>query len=112
MSEITRTTTTHLDVPLPAGTEAYEEEWHHSPGGETHHRGFATKKFPVFDWPLTVWTGGIQFVQDDQPNGGVCVMRDVRIIGQAAPLLDSQARKLAQALVDAADYIAELEAQR
>ena len=46
-------TTDYASVPLPAGAEAYETEWHESPNGATHYRRFATKKFPVFDWLAT-----------------------------------------------------------
>jgi hypothetical protein len=84
------TTTTHPDVPLPAGVEFYEE-WHQSPNERTHYRRFATKKFPVFAW-LTVHTGGTQLVQDD---GQVFVIRDVRIMSTWKAMLGSQAQEVA-----------------
>jgi hypothetical protein len=101
------TTTTHPDMPRPAGTEFYEEEWHQSPNGAGHYRRFATKKFPVFDG-FAVATGGTQLVQDD---GEAFVLRDVRVVGKPmAPLTKSQARQLALALIEAGNYVGELEA--
>ena len=41
-------------------------------------------------------------------DGQVCVIRDVRVIGQVVSLLDSPAREFALALTDAVDYIAKL----
>ncbi|MFZ0719097.1 hypothetical protein [Mycobacterium sp.] len=103
MPEITHTTTTHPDVPLPDDVEFYEDEWHESPNGAGHYRRFAAKKFPVFDW-LTVHTGGTQFVQDD---AGVFVVRDVRVLGRS--LDPSHALALAEALLEAAVYASGLE---
>jgi hypothetical protein len=98
------TTTTHPDVPVPTGTEAYEEEWNQSPNGAGHYRRFATKKFPVFDG-FAVGTGGTQLVDDD---GAVFVLRDVRVVGKPmASLTKSQARQLALALIEAGNYIGE-----
>ena len=107
---MTTTTEPHPDLPRPAGTEAYEPEWHHSPGGETHWRRFASKTFPVFDG-ITVRTGGVQMLQDDQPDGGECIIREI-LIHSTWPggMLESQARQLAQVVIEAADYVAALEA--
>jgi hypothetical protein len=100
------TTDPHPDLPRPAGTEFYEEEWHQSPSERGHYRRFATKKFPVFDW-LTVRTGGIQFVLGD---GQTVVTREVSIMGTwGKPMLGSQAQEVVRALIAAATYIAELE---
>lgn len=52
-------------------------------------------------------TGGIQFALEDKEE---YVLRDIRIVGSRTSLLDSQARKFARALLEAADYIAEMEA--
>ena len=107
---MTTATQPHPDYPRPAGTEAYEPEWRHSPGGETHYRRFVSKKFPVFDG-LTVVTGGLQMLQDDQPDGGECIVREIRISSSwSGGMLESQARRLAEVVIDAADYVADLEA--
>jgi hypothetical protein len=71
------TTTTHVDLPRPAGTEFYEEQWHQSPNGAVHYRRFATKKFPAFD-EFAVATGGAQLVS----GGEVFVLSDVRVLGK------------------------------
>ena len=52
-------------------------------------------------------TGGSQIVEDD---GQVYVLRDMRVLGDGTSLMDSQALELAQALTNAAGYIAELTA--
>jgi hypothetical protein len=106
------TTATVPTSPLPAGADRCTE-WHPSEvtidGGQTHYRHFASKQFPAFGG-VKVDTSGAQFMQND---GKEYILRDVQIVSTLkGGMTATQARQLAQAIIEAADYMEQLGVQK
>jgi hypothetical protein len=99
------TTTAQPQLPLPAGA-INADDWHRLPHDQGHIRTFNGRTFPVTDW-LRVRTGGVEIVDD---SGQRTIARQVRIDADSNLYMFHQgAVKLADALVEAAVYVAELE---
>jgi hypothetical protein len=96
MSKITRPTSPHPDIPLPAGA-GFGDIWERV-GADDAHRVIMGANRGITDSDVIVWTPAIQFWDGSLDTDGEVELPAVHIDGDTDRLNSDQARELAAAL--------------